>query len=310
MSDRAGAPVVVRLTGQLGNKLFQLAVGRTLADRLGAPLRFEPARRSAQLQQCVGDACQVATAAELHRCSVYSFRYSALPSLAARRLRARSRELRGAAPRFFEPPNDGAYDPAFERLEAPCYLQGYFQLPQYFDAGLDQVRARVIDHLHVGPRWAATGARDAPVVGVHFRRGDFVGLGWALGMGYYDDALAVVREQWPKARIRVFSDDRVFATLVEEHLVGRGFTMAPGAPDPASDGSDHDDPTIASLVAMARCDHLVMANSTFSWWAAAIGDRLDGSTDRLVICPSVWHPGRAPNGLARPEWLVIDNDDL
>ena len=310
MSERAEAPVVVRLTGQLGNQLFQLAAGRTLADRLGAPLRFEPARRSAPLRRCVGDACQLATAAELRRCGVYSMRYTALPALAGRRLRARSRALRGAAPRFFEPPALGPYDPAFERLVAPSYLEGYFQLPQYFEAGLDPVRARVIDHLHIGPRWAATGSGDAPVVGVHFRRGDFVGLGWALGLDYYDHALAVVRERSPEAHIRVFSDDRVFAALVEEHLVGRGFTMAPPAPELAAAVPGHDDPTIATLVAMARCDHLIMANSTFSWWAGAIGDHLDGSIDRLVICPSAWHPDRGRDELPRSEWLVIDNHDF
>ncbi len=203
-----------------------------------------------------------------------------------------------------------ANDPAFERLEAPCYLEGHFQLPQYFEPGLDQVRTRLIDHLQVGARWAATDARDALVVGVHFRRGDFVALGWALGLDYYDRALAAVQERSPDVCVRVFSDDRVFATLVEEHLVGRGFAMAPAEPDLAAHGPGRGEPTIAALVTMARCDHLVMDNSTFSWWAAAVGDQLDGSAGRLVVCPEAWHPNRPSNALRRPEWLAIDSHDF
>ncbi|MGZ4758760.1 MAG: alpha-1,2-fucosyltransferase, partial [Acidimicrobiales bacterium] len=215
------------------------------------------------------------------------------------RLRARARELVGAAPRYLEAADHLRYDETFERLEAPCYLHGYFQHPGYFEHSLDEVCSLVIGHLDIGER--PRSADRVPVVGVHFRRGDFVALGWALGLGYYDRALELVAARVPRFEVRVFSDDRVFATLVEEHLAGRGLTVAP-SPRREVD----DDPAVAVLVEMAGCDHLVMANSTYSWWAASIGDRLGGPVDRVVVCPTVWDPRREPHELTRPGWLTVD----
>ena len=45
-----------------------------------------------------------------------------------------------------------------------------------------------------------------------------------------------------------------------------------------------DEKDYISLILMARCDHSVIANSSFSWWGAWLGETLD----TVVIAPRHW----------------------
>jgi hypothetical protein len=135
------------------------------------------------------------------------------------------------------------------------------------------------------------------MVAVHFRRSDYLTqrnalghphLGWALPIGYYREAFA----QLPNGlRFAVFSDDPVFARNVIS------------AADPwVSPGTDAE----TDLFLMASCRHMIIANSSFSWWAAW----LNRSANKVVLAPkhhigwfiNTWCPG----GIDVPTWKYID----
>ena len=299
MSDSDDDVVIVGLAGQLGNQLFCYAAGRTLAGRLDVPLRMLPNGRGKMLRRCIGPAFQPASSAELRRQGIVLSRYLTRPSLTLLRAREGVRRRVGASPHLLEAADPRGYDQTFEDLVAPCHLRGYLQHPRYYEPTLHEVCDLIIDELAIAPPDAGPA-----IVGVHFRRGDFVGLGWALGLDYYEAALAVVLAEVPDAAIRVFSDDQVFATLVEEHFAGRGL-LIDRTPTPTT----HGEPTIDGLVALARCAHLVTANSTYSWWGATIGDRLQGPADRVVVCPTIWDLGRPAPDQVRPGWHPVDTSE-
>jgi hypothetical protein len=82
----------------------------------------------------------------------------------------------------------------------------------------------------------------------------------------------------------------------EEHLAGDGVTvMTLGDP-------------VRDMARLASCSDLIIANSSFSWWAAWLGRR----RGRAILYPRNWHngawPGRPdPNGQARligADWIA------
>jgi hypothetical protein len=120
---------------------------------------------------------------------------------------------------------------------------------------------------------------------VHFRRGDYVRnqtfareIG-VLDMDYYHRAVRRLRERSPGAKLYVFSDD------IE--AVAREFT--PTAPYEfvrcVQPWHAHD-----TIRLMSLCDHIAIANSTFSWWAAW----LNPSPTKMVIAPDPWF-ARSPH---------------
>jgi hypothetical protein len=119
-----------------------------------------------------------------------------------------------------------------------------------------------------------------PSIAVHFRRGDTVfmknynreGMG-VLQSDYYETAIGRIRERWPGATLYLFSDD---IDLIERefHPSGPHVFVKVTQPWNAYD----------ELRLMSLCDHFVIANSTFSWWAAWLG----ASPGKMVVCPEPW----------------------
>jgi tellurite resistance-related uncharacterized protein len=114
---------------------------------------------------------------------------------------------------------------------------------------------------------------------VHVRRGDLIAnpqyarsFG-TLGMDYYDRALHEIRDRVPGARAFVFSDDPMWAT---NNLPG--VLPATMISDPSRWNSVHE------FRLMSSCNHFIIANSTFSWWAAW----LSVHNKKNVIAPKQW----------------------
>lgn len=174
--------------------------------------------------------------------------------------------------RVFEEPCIG-YSARYRAIRDNTDLRGFFQSPRYFPPR-EVVRREFTFH----PRHLAAAEtllrplRDQgrAVAGVMVRRGDyqlspqqFVQL-WSTG--YYDNALAVV-DQFDPVYV-VSSDDPAWC---RQRFVGERFRFADGIDD------------YAQLALLARCDHLIIANSSYAWWAAWLNE-----SPGLRIAPARW----------------------
>jgi len=108
-------------------------------------------------------------------------------------------------------------------------------------------------------------------VSIHVRRTDYLDEGrpqFALPLAYYEKAI----DYFPHDRFLVFSDDIAWCRA---NFTGVLF-----------DFSDHVN-EVDALNAMAACQHNIIANSSFSFWAAF----LNPNPNRTVIAPSTWERG-------------------
>jgi hypothetical protein len=135
-----------------------------------------------------------------------------------------------------------------------------------------------------------------PSVAVHFRRGDYLGQYSSIGAlphDYYDRAIALMRDRLPaNTRYFVFSDD--IDAVAREYR--------PPVPHVFVKCFDHAN-YYDKIRLMALCDHNIIANSTFSWWAAW----LNPNADKAVVAPARWYAdGHNPTDDLFPEgWKVI-----
>lgn len=121
-------------------------------------------------------------------------------------------------------------------------------------------------------------------VGVHIRRGDYmtkqnlVIFGNICTQKYYHDAIRIITEKVNDAVFYVFSDD---ISWVQTHL---------DIPNAVYVNWNTGESSIYDMYLMSSCKYNIIANSTFSYWAA----RLNKKTN-MVIYPSKWYNTFTPD---------------
>lgn len=144
-------------------------------------------------------------------------------------------------------------------------INGYLQSYKYWQNCEDWVKAS----LRFGAAFEyniKADMPDKPLIAVSVRRGDFVGskVHYLLPVEYYKTALAYFDNIRHHYEVMIFSDDMPWC----RDNFGDGYYY--------SDGND-----IEQLCQMTMCQHFVIANSTFSWMGAYLGQK----PDSVVIRP-------------------------
>jgi len=169
---------------------------------------------------------------------------------------------------------------------------GYFQsyktqnneILNLIRASMSSVRGRELDELR------SLAKVETPLV-VHVRLSDYLnepdfGI---PGKNYYFDAIRQIHNEERHRSIWLFSDQ---IDLAKERIPPELLEKTRLIAD--VDGNDH-----STLIAMALGQDFVIANSTFSWWAA----RLSSNPTARVIFPSPWFKALSePKDLIPPKW--------
>lgn len=296
--------IVTNLIGGLGNQLFQYACGHALAQRHGMPCRvatdlFEGYRlhQGFEVSRVFAVDTPVATAAELR--ALLGWLHHPL----ARRLAARWRPGLWRHGRVcFETATDASA--LVERLGADAYLHGYWQSERFFATQADSLRHALQFRAPLSARNAALLAQMAGGVSVslHMRRGDYVSnpknraIYAECGPDYYRAAIDHLLGLHPNAHFYVFSDDLAWARgVLAERLAAVTFV------DHNRGADSHND-----LRLMSHCHHHVIANSSFSWWAAWLGEGAGAACGKIVVAPRRWYldPDRGRD-LVPDRWLRL-----
>ena len=168
----------------------------------------------------------------------------------------------------------------------PTYFQGYhFNLKYYEEIrGILQKEFRLGTPIRL-PHELRRILNHENTVSIHIRRGDYLRLHCDISeKSYYPEAMKIIQERIANPIYLVFSDD---IEWVESNLDIKGQKLYVS-------GMGYTD--YQELTIMKHCRHNIIANSTFSYWAAY----LNASPDKLVICPKRWMPEIIPK-----EWVCI-----
>lgn len=271
--------ITSRLCGGLGNQMFQYAVGRRLALRHGTSLALDITAYQQRYRR------ETPRPFELKLFNVEAALIDRLPG----RL-ALARALRSFAPRFtgitLHQERSDAFDSQVRELPEDSYLIGYWQSYRYFEDVAPQLFRDFCPTQALAERSEAIAELMLRSVSValHVRRGDYVTLQSAakfhgvLGDDYYARAVARIRACLDSPIFFVFSDDIAWC---RENL---------GLDVRSTHFIDWNTGAAAwqDLILMSHCKHHVIANSSFSWWAAWLADQRHAGTRREVIGPQAW----------------------
>lgn len=267
------------LLGRTGNNMFQYALGRVLAEMHSVPLVLDGSWFNAEGWAEVSHFLKLPLKAKVvRRCSLGA---RALLKFTGKHYW----EFRGV-PVLYESSNDQSYDGRFLDAPAECMLFGYFQSPLYFQSIAGSLRAELISLIAGAvsvPENLRSKLMNGNSVAVHVRRKDYLELPifQVCDNRFYQDAMRELRGSHPSARFYVFSDDpdwcrTEFCEADQEVIDCRMVTANP----------------MNDLYLMSLASHHIIANSSYSWWAAWLGSK----PGQRVLMPDRWfaHGIKAP----------------
>ena len=282
---------IVAISGGLGNQMFQYAFGRALSTERRAELVLDlrPVESDKLRSFSLGAMCIEATLGG-------ESDLVPLPGVLARKLKLHL-PVRGTG---YVLKSVLAYDPRVVAKPLPSYFWGNWQSERYFHRVADLVRDDFRLRAPLSPARAviADEIRSRLSVAVHVRRGDYVlspktnAYHGTLSPPWYQRAATHLEKLVGAPRYFVFSDDLQWA---KTHLTCIKDARFIGPP---SDGKDSED-----LHLMALCEHQIIANSSFSWWAAW----LNRNVKKHVIAPLKWfnHARLDTRDLLPPSWIRL-----
>lgn len=165
-----------------------------------------------------------------------------------------------------------------------CYQEGV-EMPKFKkDLNIDKNNQCVLEEI-----------RKPNAVSVHIRRGDYLKdkhnqriYGGICTDEYYEKAISIIERDVPDAHYFFFSDDEDF---VRSHFYKERMTIV---------NINKGERSFFDLYLMAHATRMIIANSTFSCWAAYLN-----SDCKTIVCPKRFANNRPNLPIQKKEWIKI-----
>ncbi len=186
---------------------------------------------------------------------------------------------------------------AMRQNEGITFLSGGWHNPLYFED-----YAEIIRKVFVFPEISdknnkeiIKSAESCNAVAIHIRGGDYLqgGLYESYGVmcnhDYYEKAMQLIENEIEKPQYFVFTND---IALTKKYLRDRNYIIVNN-----NTGSN----SWKDMAIMSKFKNIIIANSTFSWWAAYLGRE-----EKVVICPQYLQHGNLTSDIFAKEWIRVD----
>lgn len=281
--------IIATLMGGLGNQMFQYATARRLANRHNTQVKMDLSWYTMQRDPSRQYELDHFRLEQTFVPDVERVRFPKTPiTKAARIIYAICCRYRKPRPYDLVMEKNASFDPKIRTLPDNIVLIGYWQSYRYFN----DIRTiliedfRLADPLSAEDKRVADKIESAPSVAIHIRRGDYVTkmktrmFHGCCSPAYYHKAIEYISQRMLKPHFFVFSDDMQWA---REHIrTHHNITYV-----------DHNTPNFGwrDLTLMRLCRHNIIANSSFSWWAAW----LNTYSEKIVVGPEKYYVSKIQN---------------
>ena len=189
----------------------------------------------------------------------------------------------------------------FDNTKYLSKYRGYWQSFKYFESIKNEIRQEIKvlnkskEYLQIEREF-----EDKDYICLHIRRGDYLentrikDYHGVIQLNYYLEGIKYLEQNFGKLEKMIFSDDIEWCR--NNLLLDSSYNLF----KKGDNFSDYEELTI-----MAKCKYFIIANSTFSWWAAY----LSGTQSSKIVAPKSWFkdPNIFSQDLIPPDWICLEN---
>lgn len=262
--------VVVKLKGGLGNQLFQYAFARAMAI-------YYSTNSYLDISDYLYDNHRVKRSFDLN---LFDIKSEVIRSIADLKVNFLQSLFRQEAKLNLYNEKTISHDNEVYNLKLPIHFDGYWQSFKYFDfikADLQKELVLISKKTKVQDSYFFR-LKLFPSVAVHIRRGDYVTdeitnqIHGVCSLEYYLNSIEYFKRKIPNVQFLIFSDDITYVKSILGNMSNYIYI-------------ENLDNHVEEFDLMKQCDHFIISNSTFSWWAAWICS----NEDKEVIAPNRWY---------------------
>ena len=290
--------IIGKLSGGLGNQMFQYALGRRLALKKNVPLKLDISEyNKKKLREYDLSHFNIIE----HFVTPKDLRSVTFPSNKPGSVLFIKlyQHIFHLPPIPYTKERTINFHPEILTLGDNTYLDGYWQSERYFSDIKDVIRKEFTVKNRPDPinKSFMEEIKDCESVSVHIRRGDYISnpttnqVHGFIGLEYYNKALKLMIEKIDDPHFFVFSDDPEWAERNINTDAQITYIKHNGA-------KNYEDMRL-----MSTCKHHIIANSSFSWWGAWLAS----NENKIVIGPSKWFREKDYNDLDRmpKNWIRV-----
>jgi len=268
--------IIVRISGGLGNQMFQYAIAKAMAKKNNSNFKLDVSFYPKQtlrkyelnylnIEEKV--ACEK-ECIQLRGKEGLSFKVKKKLKLIVNRPKSYTLERRVTV-----------FDESIWSKSGDVYLDGFWQNENYFLSIKEEILRdfALKEELSSEAKEHMKSIENSQSISLHVRRGDYVknshtkSVHGVCGLEYYKKAKEYICNNVEKPKFYVFSDDINWCKDSFGFLENKIFI-------------DNTKSALEDLELMKKCKHNVIANSTFSWWGAW----LNANDKNITLSPYQW----------------------
>jgi hypothetical protein len=266
---------IVKISGGLGNQLFQYSFGRYLEIKFGFNVKYD----LKTVQNISNFTNRPPLINELvDYITYYDLEYSRNDIT----YRLKRKLIHDFFPSFSKIFVENVSNNNFfqlENLKNKEYFDGYWQSLIYLNAIENVLRSEIkfnasIINLCFNDFNIISNTNSCSI---HIRRGDYLlshnkKIFAECGINYIQESIYFIKSKFPDTKFFLFSDDINWTKSI---FIGDNYYFI----------DKYNNNPIADLFLMSSCKNNIISNSTFSWWASW----LNNNRNKLIICPKAWY---------------------